>query len=71
MTNAPTELLRGLVILARVGQVGLVAIAGILALGSLQMPVIYLASISVFALVLLGFAGVLQGVIRVLRGWAE
>jgi hypothetical protein len=56
------------VVCCRIMQGVLVALAAVFVLGGLQMNVIVFAAIGVFALVLLGFAGVVEGVVRLVRG---
>jgi hypothetical protein len=61
------------VVFCRVVQFFLVAFAAVVILGSLigGMNVIAFAAIGVFALVLLGFVGVVEGVVRLIRGRSE
>jgi len=68
-TEASASLLaRVAVLFCRVVQFGLVAVAGLLIIGGLQMNVIVFASVALFALVLLGFAGAVEGAVRLIRG---
>jgi len=66
--GSTSTLARASVIFCRVVQVTLVGLAGIFVIGGLQMNLIAFAAIGVFALVLLGFAGVVEGVVRLIRG---
>jgi hypothetical protein len=68
--GSTSALARAAVVFCRVVQVALVVLAVIFILGSLMagMNVIAFAAIGVFALVLLGFAGVVEGVARLIRG---
>jgi len=72
MSNANAEILKAIAMLFRIIQAALVGFAAIFVLGSLAggVNVIAFAAIGVFALVLLGFAAVVEGIVRVLRGWA-
>jgi len=71
--NDPSTLARVAIACCRLVQGVLVAAAAVFILGSLMAGanVIAFAAIGVFALVLLGFAGVVEGVVRLLRGWAS
>jgi len=67
-SNSTSTLVRAAVVFCRMIQATLVALAGIFVLGGLQMNIIAFAAIGIFALVLLGFAGVVEGVVRLIRG---
>jgi uncharacterized membrane protein len=68
--DSASTLARAGVIFCRVVQFVLVALAALFVIGSLMagVNVIAFAAIGVFALVLLGFAGVVEGVVRLIRG---
>jgi len=72
-SNANAEILKAIALLFRIIQVALVGFAVVFVLGSLMggVNVFTFLAIAVFALVLLGFAGVVEGIVRVLRGWAD
>jgi hypothetical protein len=65
-----SELAGAAVVFCRVAQFILVALAALFVIGSLMagMNIIAFAAIGVFALVLLGFVGVVEGVVRLVRG---
>jgi len=63
-----TAFARAVVIFLRIVQGALVLAALITSLGALSMNIIAALSLLVFGLVLLGFAGVTEGVIRLVRG---
>jgi hypothetical protein len=66
--DSPSTLATIAVACCRLVQGVLVAAAAVFILGALQMNAIAFAAIGVFALVLLGFAGVVEGVVRLIRG---
>lgn len=71
MTDTQTHIVKAAILFGRILQVCLVLLAVLLVTGTVlgDMNVIAFGAISIFALVLLAFAGAVEAGIRLGRGW--